>query len=153
MRDRSLTNVFSASPLDGFHGPPPAPNEAMTTSSTGGQKSNKLARFDLIPPAFLWELSTHYGKRGGNGDPATYKYAERNWELGYPWSRSFTALSRHLFEFRTGALVDLETQTPHIVAVAWHAAALHTYSTDPRYVEFNDLFGGNSIAGVDSGGN
>ena len=118
MRDRSLTNVFSASPLDGFHGPSPASNEVMTMSPTGGQKSNKLARFDLIPPEFLWQLATHYGKRGGDGDPSTYKYEERNWENGYPWSLSFTALCRHALEFRMGELVDQETGAPHMVAVS-----------------------------------
>ncbi|MHA2642857.1 MAG: RNA-guided endonuclease TnpB family protein [bacterium JZ-2024 1] len=43
---------------------------------TGGEKSQKDARFDLIPPAALWALAEHYGM-------GILKYAERNWERGY----------------------------------------------------------------------
>jgi hypothetical protein len=89
---------------------------------TGGEKGTKLARFSLIPPEFLWALAEHYGR-------GSLKYADRNWEKGYKWSLSVDALERHLTQMKQGEMVDEETGSLHITAVAWHAAALFTFIT------------------------
>ena len=87
---------------------------------TGGQKGQKLARFDLIPPEFEWELAEHYGK-------GCAKYADRNWELGYAWGLSLGALKRHLNQWLNGETHDPETGSHHLIAVIWHAIALYTF--------------------------
>ncbi len=67
-----------------------APEEVrIVNETTGGEKGQKLARFDLIPIGPLTRLAEHYGKGAA-------KYADRNWELGYDWSLSYGALMRHL---------------------------------------------------------
>ena len=91
--------------------------ERVTDPETGGQKGTKLARFDLLPAGPLWELAEHYGK-------GAKKYTDDNWRKGYAWSLSFAALMRHAWAFWRGEDIDLETGTPHIIAVAWHALAL-----------------------------
>lgn|SRR3990167_7017371 len=88
--------------------------------TTGGEKGSKIARFSLIPPEFLWELACHYGR-------GERKYAARNWEKGYGWDLSIDALERHLNLMKQGEWMDEETGSPHIIAVAWHAAALFTF--------------------------
>lgn len=98
---------------------------------SGGEKGAKLARFSLIPPDFLLELANHYG-RGAR------KYADRNWERGYKWSLSVDALERHLTAFKMGEWLDSETGTPHIIAVAWHCAALFIFKT--RGLGTNDIY-------------
>lgn len=89
----------------------------MTDPDTGAQKGSKRARFDLIPVGPLWELAEHYGKGGE-------KYADRNWERGYDWHLSFSALMRHAWAFWDGEDIDPETGTKHIIAAAWQCFAL-----------------------------
>lgn len=91
--------------------------EIRTTSSTGGEKGVKDARYDLIPAGPLKELAELYGV-------GAKKYAERNWERGYEWSKSFAALNRHLWAFWNSEDIDPETGKAHIASVAWHAFAL-----------------------------
>ena len=86
-------------------------------ATTGAEKGVKLARYDLIPALPLDILAEHYG-RGAR------KYADRNWEKGYEWSKSFAALQRHAWLFWQGEDIDPETGSPHMAAVAWHAFAL-----------------------------
>lgn len=93
----------------------------VTDPDTGAQKGSKLARFDLVPPRCLIELAEHYGK-------GSEKYKDRNWELGYDWGLSYSALCRHLFAFWDGEDLDPETGTHHLIAVAWHAFALRTFA-------------------------
>jgi hypothetical protein len=88
-----------------------------TDPITGAQKASKLARFDLVPVSPLYQLAEHYG-RGAE------KYADRNWELGYPWAFSFASLNRHLWKWWSGEDIDPETGSNHLVSVAWHAFAL-----------------------------
>jgi len=92
----------------------------VTDPKTGGQKGMKLARFDLIPPEYEWELAEHYGK-------GAKKYADRNWEKGYDWSLAYQALRRHLNQWWRGEDRDPETGTHHLIAVIWHAIALYTF--------------------------
>ena len=106
----------------------------VVDSKTGGEKGSKLARFDLVPADVSYEWAEHYGR-------GSLKYADRNWEKAYPWSLSIAALKRHLFLWEQGWTTDHDAQVgdfPHIVAVAWHALALLTFTlrdigTDDRH--------------------
>jgi hypothetical protein len=87
---------------------------------TGGEKGQKLARFDLMPPEALWCVAEVFG-RGAK------KYADRNWEKGYKWGLSFGALQRHLMLWQLGEDIDEETGSYHLAQVAWHALVLLTF--------------------------
>lgn len=109
--------------------------ETRVTSSTGGQKGTKLARFDLIPSDAERELAEHFGK-------GAQKY-ERvngldNWRNGYEWSLSLAALRRHLNAFWAGEDIDAETGSKHTIAVAWHAFVLTHYQNRPDLAHFDD---------------
>lgn len=129
--------------------------EERTTSSTGGQKGVKLARFDLIPAFPLLRLAEHFGK-------GAKKYAEHQWRSGYEWSKSYSAIQRHLNAFWAGYDLDVcsnepdnclhregETYDPdtcynhtgshHIDAVMWHSFVLREFIEfhprhDDRYI-------------------
>lgn len=133
--------------------------EVRVTSSTGGQKGVKLARFDLIPARPLKLLAEHYGR-------GALKYAEHQWRNGYDWSKSIAALERHENLFKGGEDYDIcpdddtgcsfvthdgdiyiptepntcynHTGSHHMVAVAWHAFLLLEFTVthpnlDDRY--------------------
>lgn len=119
--------------------------EIRTTSSTGGEKGMKLARYDLIPVGSLEKLAIHFG-RGAR------KYADHQWRRGYEWSKSYSAIQRHLNDFWSGKDFDVCSNDPggcahetaggqlfiqlepdtcynhtgshHMAAVAWHAMVL-----------------------------
>ncbi len=93
----------------------------ITDPKTGGQKGEKLARFDLLPARQLVKIAEHYG-RGAE------KYAARNWEAGYRWSLSYGALQRHAHAFWAGEDNDPETGSPHLAAVVFHALALMEFT-------------------------
>lgn len=123
--------------------------EERTTSSTGGEKGVKLERFDLIPVGPLTELARHFGK-------GARKYAPHQWRRGYEWSKSYSAIMRHLTAFWDGYDFDVCSNDPqgcehndkdgqpflvifpdtcynhtgshHMVAVAWHAFILLEFS-------------------------
>lgn len=98
-----------------------SPGEVRVTNpDTGGAKGSKAARFDLLPPAPLWEVAELYAAGAS-------KYADRNWEKGYAWSLSFAALMRHAWQFWDGEKVDPETQKHHMASVVFHAFALMQY--------------------------
>jgi hypothetical protein len=84
---------------------------------TGGEKGSKIERFDLIPEEMESALARHYGV-------GATKYADRNWERGYKWGLSYSALRRHLAAWVRGESYDPETGSHHLVAVIWHATAL-----------------------------
>lgn len=111
--------------------PAPASGEVRTTSSTGGEKGTKAARFDLIPIEALTTIATLYG-RGAE------KYAAHNWRRGYEWSKSYAALQRHATQFWAGEDDDAEMGLPHMASVAFHALALLTFMQEQR--EFDDRF-------------
>lgn len=101
--------------------------ETISVSSTGAQKAGNDERHDLVPVGPKRELATHYGV-------GSKKYADRNWELGYEWSKSYAALTRHLVQFWGGEDIDPETGSKHIIAVAWHAFALAEFmETHPEF--------------------
>ena len=103
----------------------------VVDEKSGGVKGTKLARFSLVPFEFVWALAEHYG-RGAR------KYAERNWEKGYKWSLSYDAAQRHLHQFAMGEWTDPETGSAHVVAAAWHCAALFVFKV--RGLGTNDLY-------------
>lgn len=91
--------------------------------TTGAEKGGKEARFDLIPAGALFTLARVFG-RGAK------KYAERNWERGYPWSWSFAALMRHAWAFWRGEELDKESGLPHLAHAAWHCFVLQEFTND-----------------------
>lgn len=98
----------------------------VVNPDTGGEKGQKLARFDLIPANVVTQLAEHYGK-------GALKYKDRNWERGYQWSLSFAAAMRHLWAFWNGQDIDPETGTLHVVSAAWHCFALADFHrTHPK---------------------
>lgn len=111
-----------------LHQTPPT-TEVRTVSSTGGEKGVKPERFDLIPTGPLTDLARLYG-RGAE------KYAARNYERGYEWSKSFGAMQRHAWLWWSGEDTDEETGVPHVINVAWHAFALCLFMT--THPEFDD---------------
>ncbi len=108
----------------------------VTDPRSGGQKGQKIARFDLIPFAFLSALARLFGQ-------GALKYADDNWRRGYAWRLSLGALQRHLIDEwcqgRSWDTPDGRKDTPfnpavytgahHLVCVAWHAAVLFTFET------------------------
>lgn len=91
--------------------------EVRTTSSTGGEKGMKPARFDLIPVMPLTKLAEHFGVGAA-------KYADHNWRKGYEISKNYAALQRHVTAFWNGEDLDPETGTSHLSAVIFHAMAM-----------------------------
>lgn len=89
----------------------------VVNESTGGEKGQKGARFDLLPWVQLRQVAELYGK-------GAQKYEARNWEKGYDWSLSFAALHRHLESFWSGEYDDEENGLPHLTSVVFHALAL-----------------------------
>ena len=94
--------------------------------ATGGEKGVKLARMDLLPPDSLMHAATHFGR-------GAQKYADRNWELGYEWSKSYGALLRHLMLWWDGEDTDEDESFGafhHLDAVLFHALVLRRFAAD-----------------------
>ncbi len=108
--------------------------------TTGARKGVKLERFDLIPPRPLIYLARVFGK-------GAQKYAERNWEKGYIWSKTFSALMRHCWAFWGGETMD-EDGLPHMAHAAWHCFVLMEYTE--RYPELDDRVPVEVADGLDS---
>lgn len=100
-------------------------DETRVTSASGGQKGQKLARYDLIPSAALRQVAELYGV-------GARKYSDNNWRRGYDWSLSFAALQRHAWQFWNGEDLDEESGQPHMASVAFHALALLTFMEEQR---------------------
>lgn len=104
-------------------------DEVRTTNAvTGGQKGTKIERFDLIPAEPLRIVAELYGR-------GAQKYAERNWELGYDWSKSYAALQRHVNAFWRGEDLipndpdDPTSGIPHLAAAVFHCLAMMEWAT------------------------
>lgn len=95
--------------------------EVRSVAASGAEKGVKLERFDLIPAGPLRDLARHYGA-------GSRKYADRNWERGYEWSKSFAALQRHIWAFWGGEDIDEETGSRHVIAAAWHCFLLAEFA-------------------------
>ncbi len=87
---------------------------------TGGEKGQKLARFDLVPIGPLTALAEHFGK-------GAEKYDDRNWEKGVDWSLSYAALMRHITAWWGGEDLDEEGNS-HLAAAMWHCTVLLEYA-------------------------
>lgn len=133
--------------------------EERTTSSTGGQKGVKLARFDLIPAEPLIALAEHYGK-------GARKYAPHQWRAGYELGKSYASIMRHATEWMKGNSYDVCSNDPtgcqhttadgeifvpiepdtcynhtgshHMIAIAWHSLAIH--EMEGRFPEHDDRY-------------
>jgi len=114
-REAAMAAVEATTPVPDM----PKGEVRVTDPKTGGQKGQKLQRFDLIPGEPLWELAEVYG-RGAK------KYADDNWRKGYSWKLSFGALNRHLWAWWGGEQRD-EMGNHHLANVAWHAFTLMWY--------------------------
>jgi hypothetical protein len=89
----------------------------------GGLRFNEgKPRFDLLPPEALVALAQHYGRGAA-------KYEARNWERGMDWCKCFASMERHAWAWMSGEDLDPETQSHHMIAVAWNAIALFVYAT------------------------
>lgn len=97
--------------------------EVRTTSSTGGEKGMKPARFDLIPVMPLTRLAELYGAGAA-------KYESNQWRKGFEISKSYAALQRHVTAFWGGEDNDPELGTPHLASVIWHAMAMMQFLED-----------------------
>lgn len=80
----------------------------MGDNTTGGVKhdQNKI-RMDLLP----WDAVVEIAKIFTFG---ASKYADRNWEKGFDWSRVYAALQRHLTMWFQGQDKDPETGKSHL---------------------------------------
>lgn len=87
---------------------------------TGAEKGVKPERFDLVPPDALAELSRVFGF-------GATKYADRNWERGYSWGKSYAALMRHMTAWWGGEDVDPESGQSHVAHAMWHCSVLLTF--------------------------
>jgi hypothetical protein len=101
--------------------------------TTGGAKGSKLAQFALIPVRPLEEVAQVYGFGAA-------KYADRNWEKGYKWSLSYSALQRHLHAFWRGESTDPESGRPHLAHAVFHCLALMEW--ERTHPEMDDRAGG-----------
>ena len=96
------------------------PEIRIKDPDTGGEKGSKPQRMDLLPWDTLMKVSEHYAY-------GATKYEDRNWERGYAWHLSFSALQRHLAAFWQGEDIDEDTGSHHMAAACFHALALFTY--------------------------
>ena len=94
--------------------------ETRITSSTGGQKGDKLCKIGDIDPGALKTL----GEVAGFG---AEKYDSYNYLKGFDWSLSFNAMQRHMMAFWAGEDLDPESGKPHMAHAAWHALVLTAF--------------------------
>lgn len=92
----------------------------IPVDNQGTKDDGEKARWELVPPEItaLVDLFTKGAK----------KYGDRNWERGMSWGRIFGALMRHAWKWMAGEEIDPETGAHHMVAVAWNAIVLYTYT-------------------------
>lgn len=77
-------------------------------------------RVDLIPHEFILETAEVLGK-------GAEKYGADNWQAGAEWSRYFAAMQRHLWAWKSGEDLDLETGKSHLAHAACCLAFLMAY--------------------------
>ena len=85
--------------------------------ATGGQKGQKISRFDLIPPEVEDEFARVYGM-------GAIKYSDLNYLKGYPWRLSIGAAERHINLWKRGESYDAESGLHHLAHAMWHMATL-----------------------------
>lgn len=77
-------------------------------------------RYDLIPPEALDGLARMYAL-------GAKKYADRNWEKGFKWSRVFAAMMRHSWAWFRGEDYCPQDGQHHLLSVLFCAMALYTF--------------------------
>ena len=92
----------------------------VTDLQTGGQKGAKPEAYALIPIEPLAEIARV-------DDYGASKYAPFNWQKGYSWNLSISALFRHIFQFLRGTSIDPETGCHHLAHAAFHLFTLMEY--------------------------
>lgn len=108
--------------------------EVRTTSASGGEKGVKPEEYALIP----WEAMDEIARVYAFG---AQKYAAHNWRKGYEWSKSFSALSRHIFAFWKGEDRDPESGLSHLAHAGFHVLSMLTFWLDKdRYGTYDDRY-------------
>jgi len=100
---------------------------------TGGKKQRKTAEYALVPPECLWELAELYGIGVAKyGNVEVDGKLIPNYQAGYPWSWSYSALQRHLWQYWSGEDFDTESGKLHLVHAAWHCFTLLWFTLNDR---------------------
>jgi len=103
----------------------------IVNEQTGGEKGQKIERYDLIP----WEAMDEVARVYGLG---AEKYSENNFRKGYAWSLSFASMMRHATQFWAGESYDKETGAHHLACAVFHALALIDF--EKNYPELDDRY-------------
>jgi hypothetical protein len=97
--------------------------------NTGGEKGQKIRRYDLIPAYPQDQDALVYGA-------GAQKYDDDNWRKGFSWRLSLGALRRHLALWQSGERYDKELTelagepVEHLACVRWHAATLMVFENE-----------------------
>jgi hypothetical protein len=89
----------------------------ITDPDTGGQKGQKIERYDFLPFDALDAVARVYAF-------GAKKYDDHNWAKGYSWSLSLGALGRHFSAIMKGEDVDPESGELHAAHIAFHCFTL-----------------------------
>lgn len=108
--------------------------EVRTVSSTGGEKGVKPRAFHLLPWKALGIIAEHFGIGAS-------KYDDHNWRKGYEWSKSYSALQRHMADWWEGEERD-EEGYHNLAAAGFHILVLITFAIVDRgrYGHFDDRY-------------
>ena len=96
--------------------------------TTGAAKGMKPEAYALMPVEPLAAIARVFGF-------GATKYDDRNWERGYKWSLSYSALQRHVNAFWRGEEIDLESGQPHLAHAAFHCLALMEWCRTHREMD------------------
>jgi hypothetical protein len=83
-------------------------------------------RFDLIPPLSLKRVADLYAK-------GALKYSEFNWRAGIPYSRCYSSILRHLFQWASG-----DKEEDHLAAVVFGCLSIMHFESTGR-TELDDM--------------
>jgi len=101
----------------------------MSNLKEGMKFDGGKLRYDLVPPEALKMMVAIY-------TVGAIKYEDRNWEKGMKWSRPFSALMRHAWDWWSGEDKDPDSSWSHMAHVAWNAFCLLQY--EMTHPEFDD---------------
>jgi hypothetical protein len=108
--------------------------EFRTTSSTGGEKGVKPEAYALLPSEALEEIARVYAF-------GAEKYAAHNWRKGYEWSKSFSAMMRHLWAWWRREELDSESGLSHLAHAGFHVLSLLTFALNrAKYGQHDDRY-------------
>jgi hypothetical protein len=100
----------------------PAHVEERVTATSGAVKADGgKRRLDLVPVDPVLDVA----------DVLTFganKYADRNWEKGFPYGRPYAAAMRHLLAWWNGETNDPETGLSHLAHAATNIMFLLEYA-------------------------